>query len=334
MFVCSAGLAVLVPQVQSYRHEWRTYRELNKLPHPVKVTMAPKAPAWLRPFGAERYMQRIVGVELADCDDDALALLAGLPALESLQVHSAMVTDNGLKRIEGCGSLFHLALYSPNISDRGLESLARLSGLGWLTLTTPQVTDAGLKSLANLKELRDLEIESPKVGDNGMRHLGGLALWHLKVFAPVSDRGLAPLVEERNLQWSSNQLPERQSVVCARPGRRRLVEVLREKTECDFKEQPLCDVLEYIGARHEISLSTVDDLKKAGIDPLTPITFKAHGYSLYHQLNDLLPPVGLDWRMGSTTDIEVLPQATLSPQRPNLLKLRTRRPDCPVIVDW
>jgi hypothetical protein len=337
-------LALLAPRVQSYRHEWRIERELNRLPHAAIVHMASDAPGWLRPLGAERYMQRIRGVQLDDGNDDSLALVVGLPALEWLEVHSAKVTDDGIKHLEGCKPLFKLDLDCPNISDRGLESLAKLSELGILNLKAPRITDAGLKSLSNLKELRDLKIIAPNVGDDGMRHIGGLALWRLSIFASVGDRGLAHLVTQPNPRWPPGQVAKRLYVTCVRPGKEHLAEVLWERTEADFKDQPLCDVLEYISQRHAISVSTLDDLQKAGIDPMTPITFqtptgpgswfKGRGYLLYDLLNELLTPVGLDWRLGSTTDIEVLPRETLSPQRPNLLKLRAAWPECPVIVDW
>ncbi len=341
--VCSIVLAVGLPFIESYQHEWQIYRALSRLPRPASVAMAPKAPRWLRPFGAERYMQRIGAVELVDCDDDSLALIAGLPALESLEVRSRRLTDQGLRHIEGCHALVRLVLDGPQITDRGLRSLASVRTLLVLKLTLPLVTDAGLKNLSHLSELRDLEIVAPNVGDDGIRHIAGLALRHLTITASVSDRGLQYLVDQRDLRWSPGQLAERQSIVCIRAGKEPLVGILKETTEADFEDQPLCDVLEYIGQRHGITLSTLADLIKAGIDPTTPITIKTPrvrgrpplgGCPLYDLLNAILAPVGLDWRMGATTDLEVLPRKTLSPERPNLLNLRAAWPQCAIIVDW
>lgn len=150
---CGIVLALLAPLIESYRNEWRIYRELSRLPYPIEVALEPKAPAWLRPFGAGRFMQRIVAVQFYDCDDGALALAGRLPAIEYINVRSQRVTDRGLKHLEGCGRLAHLSLLCPNMSDAALESLQPLGKLQSLSLTSPRITNEGLKHLSDLTAL-------------------------------------------------------------------------------------------------------------------------------------------------------------------------------------
>jgi hypothetical protein len=189
MLLFSVVLAVLAPFVESYRREWRIYRQLlRRLPETAQVTLEPKAPVWLRAFGAERYMQRIVAIDAFDCDDEMLADVAGLPALKYLRVHSRKLSDKGLKSIEGCRALSGLWLICPQITDRGLQSVAKLNALDHLELDVPLITDAGLQHLTHFNQLTSFDLVAPNVGDQGMQYLSGLPLYRLEMTASVSDR--------------------------------------------------------------------------------------------------------------------------------------------------
>ena len=56
---------------------------------------------------------------------------------------------------------------------------------------------------------------------------------------------------------------------------------LATKTDIDFRETPLADVIEYLKNRHKIEIQLdASGLKDAGVDPESPVTKHLSGTSL------------------------------------------------------
>jgi hypothetical protein len=86
---------------------------------------------------------RRLGVNLGDLGDDALSVVAGLPALESLALRGGSASEDGPQRLD----------------DYVLSVVADLQALESLTLLDGSYTEQGLQRLGRLRNLRHLHIE-------------------------------------------------------------------------------------------------------------------------------------------------------------------------------
>ena len=112
---------------------------------------------------------RLYGIPVAD---DDLAVLAGMAELRELQLDSPRITDNGLaQHIARRSSLETLGLHSRLITDAGLAPLRGLTRLRVLDLSGTLVTDAGLTHLIGLRDLDTLTLRKTRVTAAGLEDL-------------------------------------------------------------------------------------------------------------------------------------------------------------------
>lgn len=124
-----------------------------------------------------------------------LGPIAGLTALESLDLGETPVDDEGLAPVAGFTKLTGLDLMNTKITDRGLAGVQNLKGLTHLDLTGTAVTDAGLAHLAGLTKLQNLRLGRTAVSDAGLTHLAGMQELDLLFLdhTRVTDAGLPVL---------------------------------------------------------------------------------------------------------------------------------------------
>lgn len=123
-----------------------------------------------RAFDFFAQFPRLRHLPYAARSNEELAKIAGFKHLEGLTGHSA-ITDEGLDHVAGMTALNHLDLTTLRISDDGLAKLAGLTELRSLNLSGTKITDDGLRHLAAMTKLETLELDRTRVSDNGVRHL-------------------------------------------------------------------------------------------------------------------------------------------------------------------
>lgn len=103
---------------------------------------------------------KVLDVDGAPVDDDGLAAVEGLRALEQLSLRRTRVGPAGLTRLAGLDRLKRLLIEGSAVTDASLAHLAGLPNLETLSLIgRPGLTDAGLAKLAGLTRLKALQIE-------------------------------------------------------------------------------------------------------------------------------------------------------------------------------
>lgn len=136
--------------------------------------------------------------------DDAVARLAKLPRLASLNIERAVhLTDRAAEQFQKFPSLIRLQLVDNDLSDAALEPIARLSRLVLLDLRrSPRITREGWKRVGRLTNLRALRISGDAADDPIAETIAGLKrLESLTIEdAPITPAGLRrllalPLVE-------------------------------------------------------------------------------------------------------------------------------------------
>jgi len=118
--------------------------------------------------------------------DDDLAVLAGLPKLDTLSVSSRSLTDAALRHIGRCGELKSLSIWHAPITDNGLLHLAGLTKLEDLHLYGTRITGTGTRFL--YPALAD-SATSP-----GVKRLSLLG-------TSATDAGLAEIAKLSQLGW-------------------------------------------------------------------------------------------------------------------------------------
>jgi hypothetical protein len=128
-------------------------------------------------------------------DDDLLAQLRHLPALQSLNASDCKITGGQLKYLAGLNQMASLVLSNTAIDDKGLENISLLESIESLILCDTAISDAGLDHVAELRNLKILDLSKTKVTDAGIKKLLPLAsLEHLLLAeTSLTDAGLDQL---------------------------------------------------------------------------------------------------------------------------------------------
>ena len=182
--------------------------------------------------------------------------------LTTLSVRNTKVGDASAAWIAECTRLTRLDLGGTGITDAGLAKLAGLSKLEDLNLGGTKITDEGLKSLAGCKNLRSLELFDTAISDAGLVHLKPLAqLQYLSLNGTkIEDPRLEPLSALSmlaNLDVRNTAVTEFdvfQALPHANRNVQKILAALNEKTELEFVDQPLSDVVDYLKERHDIQI--------------------------------------------------------------------------------
>lgn len=120
---------------------------------------------------------RLEGIHLDDSkrvDDESLAQLAGLSALQVLQLSGTNISDAGLRHVESLTSLQNLHLdNNPRVTDAGLGHLKALPKIYGLHIQGTQTTDEGLKHLSQMQQLHNLQLGQTQITGKGLQMLGG-----------------------------------------------------------------------------------------------------------------------------------------------------------------
>jgi Leucine-rich repeat (LRR) protein len=112
--------------------------------------------------------------------DSTLQLLNHLPALESLDIGFAQVTDSGIAQLV-LPNLRELSVGGNKLTDAGLQALRQMPALATLDLSGAQRTDSGLWSVSltesgmdaitTLKSLRHLRLSGVAISARGLEKL-------------------------------------------------------------------------------------------------------------------------------------------------------------------
>lgn len=160
----------------------------------------------------------------SDISASDFQVLATLPHLHRLALHSCKMNAASVKQLASMTSLRRLQVSHSNIGDQELGVIATMRDLEELSLWYTQVTDAGLRhvvalnklqalqivvasdaglaSIAGLSNLKALYLTSSKISDAGMRHISGLSNLELLVLCDtqVTDAGLQSLKPLKRLK--------------------------------------------------------------------------------------------------------------------------------------
>jgi hypothetical protein len=223
--------------------------------------------------------------------------------ITSIVCRDATVTDADLTELRWLPELRRLELRNaPGITDRGLQEIAALSTLEHLAVLSPKITDRGVARLGALTKLRSLWLPG-HINEDAIRALRNLVNLETLVYATPT------------------------------PAQERVFDALFEKTEADFSQQPLADVVDYLHERHEISIETVE-LMRAKPPRSASITCQLRGVSLARALKESLEPLGLVFRIGPDR-LVITTREALAPVQPRLDELRRSFPKlADLIVDW
>lgn len=97
-----------------------------------------------------------------------LAPLAGLTALEDLDLHGTGIDDRSIAHLSGLKKLRRLNLQGTNLSDTAVSTLETLANLESLNLYRTKLSNAGLKRLGTLAKLREIDIRYTRVTAAGV----------------------------------------------------------------------------------------------------------------------------------------------------------------------
>jgi Leucine-rich repeat (LRR) protein len=160
----------------------------------------PAGPSSLAPL---RRLTNVTQLILGDTqiEDRDLAVVAGLPKLNNLQMGARGITEAGLARLAESKSLACIGLADTSIAD--LRPLSpRLHAISTLWMENSHLTDAGIEPLSKEIQLTDLTISGSKMTDPGLDHLASLSsLWRLRLDrSAITDAGLARLKSLNSLE--------------------------------------------------------------------------------------------------------------------------------------
>eukprot|EP00873_Tetraselmis_striata_P028676 jgi/Tetstr1/448940/TSEL_036166.t1 len=195
---------------------------------------------------------------VAAVGEDALLAVAGLTALEALELEGCALTCAGVALLAQLPSLATLNLAHTPVGDDLLSTVATITTLTALNLNScREVTDAGLAHLPALGSLQELSLEScPGVTDAGVVSL--LAGGALPSLASLDLSGC------ENLALRSEGVP---GALAAAPS----LATLRLRGCKALQDESLASLA---GCRHlrELDLSVCPDLSDAGLTHLTALS--------------------------------------------------------------
>ena len=128
----------------------------------LDVTLCPLAD--LRGLAGMKGLRRLWAGDTFVAD---LAPLAGLTALEDLDLHGTAVRDEGIVFLAGLKGLRRLDLQGTSITDAAVETIEKLVGLESLNLYRTKISNAGLARLSKLSQLRDIDVRYTRVTASG-----------------------------------------------------------------------------------------------------------------------------------------------------------------------
>jgi hypothetical protein len=171
---------------------------------PARSAPGPGGPSSLGPLRRLTTLTQLV-LGSTRIEDRELAVVAGLPKLNSLTIGGRGITEAGLARLAESKSLNYLRFTDTSIAD--LRPLSpRLHALWGLSMENSALTDAGLEPLSNATRIGVLTIAgSSKMTDAGLDHLASLpSLWMLRLDrSAITDAGLARLKSLKSLETLS-----------------------------------------------------------------------------------------------------------------------------------
>jgi hypothetical protein len=157
-------------------------RDANGIPlvrlHPELADSAP-APAWRRQFTESDYLRKLAAVDARDTamTQEDLRLLCRVTWLKRLALDGAQwLNDDDLAPVVSLTALERLYLRETRVGDAVIEHLSGLTNLRYLSLAGTALTDEGLRHVSRLRNLELLDICDTRVSDAGIRRLTGLAL--------------------------------------------------------------------------------------------------------------------------------------------------------------
>jgi len=163
----------------------------------------PGGPSSLGPLGRLTKLTQLV-LGPTRIEDRDLAVVAGLPKLDNLQIGARGITEAGLARLAESRSLTCLGLTDTSIAD--LRPLSpRLHAISTLWMENSHLTDAGIEPLPRGIRLTDLTIAGSRMTNAGLDHLTSLtSLWRLRLDrSAITDAGLARLKPLKSLETLS-----------------------------------------------------------------------------------------------------------------------------------
>ena len=193
------------PQVKLPLAAVRAAAALTRLEHLDLHGFARLEPADLAPLRRLDRLQSLA-ISPAPTDEAVLDLLAGMPAMTSLELFRTQVTDAALRRlVAAMPHLEHLAVDGSRLTDAGIEALATLPNLKEMVVTSRcraeigslgRLTDRSLVALGRCRRLSALMLHGGRFTDAGLGALQGLPLRTLVVgsITTVSPPTLARVV--------------------------------------------------------------------------------------------------------------------------------------------
>ena len=170
---------------------------------PARSVPGPGGPLSLGPL---RRLTKVTQLTLGATriEDRELAVVAGLPKLNNLQIGARGITEAGLARLAESKSMTCLGLTDSSIAD--LRPLSpRLHAISTLWIENSHLSDAGIEPLSREIRLTDLTIAGSRMTDAGLDHLASLtSLWRLRLDrSAITDAGLARLKSLKSLETLS-----------------------------------------------------------------------------------------------------------------------------------
>jgi Leucine-rich repeat (LRR) protein len=186
-----------------------------------------RSPASEQELPPESFTVKSIAIQHAMANDQLLAYLRGLKALERLSLENGQgISDAGMAVVTELPQLKVLTLQLPQITDAALAHFNKVPQLEHLQLQRAQITDVGigqlaghqrlatfycqsdlisdeaLRPLAKLPTLHNLTLHSDRITGAGLPHLRSTAeLWQLHLrSANLNDKHLAELLNQPRLQ--------------------------------------------------------------------------------------------------------------------------------------
>jgi uncharacterized repeat protein (TIGR04138 family) len=126
---------------------------------------------------------------------DAMAPLARLPQLESLQLLNCTLRDPEAFVPFAEHAIEYLAIDGVALSQEHLAQIGRIKALEQLSFAQTPITDEQLRGLGEMKQLVSVTLQATSVRGAGLAHLAGMdRLQYLNLSgSPVDDEGMAHL---------------------------------------------------------------------------------------------------------------------------------------------